>query len=40
LIGLLLAAEFVVRVWRFDRIDGSIVGSVIRRIHAKARRDG
>jgi uncharacterized membrane protein len=39
-IGLLLAAEFVVRSWRFGRTQGSVVDPVLPRTHSKARRSG
>jgi uncharacterized membrane protein len=39
-IGLLLAAEFIVRSWRFSRNEGSVVGRVLRRNRPKVRRSG
>lgn len=39
-IGLLLAAEFVVRSWRFGRSEGGVVDRVIRWNYSKARRNG
>ncbi|MBW2288210.1 MAG: hypothetical protein JRG80_14905 [Deltaproteobacteria bacterium] len=39
-IGLLLAAEFVVRSWKFGRNDGGVVDRVLRWNHSKVRRSG
>lgn len=40
LIGLLLAAEFIVRSWRFGRDEGGVVDRVFRWNRSRMRRDG